>query len=303
MSEEVNNLIVSVDDNSLYTSYWPYISKIWNHFGVNPICIFLTENNATFKYPSQYGKIVSIKPVPGLNIVWQAQIVRFFAAAAIPGYNTIYDIDMFPCNSNYVNVLNFLKDNKGITTRSDLPTILAARRFGAGGISASQSLFNIIFKENNIHVTIEDFWSAKIREQCTYIKKTIHKGCAESVPGRDELFFYQCVINCLEKIPTIVGMKVGDQITNRAVTPSGLQYPMPTIQEIEENKKYWNFNTVSNFWEAHICRDKTKEVTTRLTDIICSTPHKEDIDFITKHSSRLEDIKVALIKKERSDLS
>ncbi len=178
-----------------------------------------------------------------------------------------YDIDMFPCNRTLFDLLEPLPSN-GLVTRTDLRTLVMSRRFGAGSVIADKSIFQKILNTNGIDIPSSGFWNTTIRQQCLAIKKDIHLNCAEADVERDELFFFQCTVNALHKIPSVTSIHYprNQLFTNRTVdrTTNKLSYPItPLRPEVIESFRH------GLIAEAHVCRDIEKNVTAMITKLVC----------------------------------
>ena len=94
---KIDNVLITSNDNPLYSSYWPYTSELWGHFGLCPTLLRITENpNIPFAHPSAFGKIIPLMAIPKAPIVAQALMLGLLAAADTPGINWVTGIDIFP---------------------------------------------------------------------------------------------------------------------------------------------------------------------------------------------------------------
>jgi hypothetical protein len=93
--------IVSSDSNPFYLDFWNPVSKIWKlKFNVKPILVYI--DNVDVQISNEFGEIIRIKPVLGIPISVQNQIVRFWIPIMFPDKVCIIsDIDMFPISFNY----------------------------------------------------------------------------------------------------------------------------------------------------------------------------------------------------------
>ena len=277
---KIDNVIMSVNDNNLYASYWPYVSKLWNHFGINPILIYASfDPDKSFLYPSPYGEVISISMVSEINEVYQAESIRYFAAAVIPGNNIIWDIDMLPCNSAFIDQLSSV-DPSALVTRTDILTYLAIPRFGGNGITAASNTFNTIYRANNILLSKDCFWNREIITQIQNINKTrpdwTHLppalcDCRSNID--DELQFFQCVLNALSQIHSVVLLNSipGSGISmDSCIKDNKRVYSIPSIEDVLAGKRYWNFDALKaeKYWAAHVSRDQEKKMTAYITNIV-----------------------------------
>lgn len=269
---KIDNIVTSADDNPLYQSYWPYFAKVWSHFGFNPILLWLTTSEGEYPFPSSIGRVIRITPIPGVDIVWQAQIIRLIGLAAIEGVNLSGDIDLFPIAQSYVD-LYLPIPNKSLAVRTDITTILRSRRFGAAGIAGSYELFQEIFAINGVSVSLQDdFWNETLlsQMQAIPIPKGEWAGCIERKPGFDELWFYRAVTNMwllFEKsigIFSINGASSWNVFSNRR---GAGDFITPSLEEFGETFRPIT-DIVNTFHEVHYGRDRTKEVTSALVSAI-----------------------------------
>lgn len=113
---KIDFAIHSVDDNPLYSDFWPSVSKVWkSRFNIEPILVAVM-NKETFiqkNYSEEFGKVINIEPVDGIPTHIQAQFIRFWYSINFPEQvSIISDIDMFPISKKYFidNIKNIDSD-------------------------------------------------------------------------------------------------------------------------------------------------------------------------------------------------
>ena len=92
----------SCDSNPLYLDFWPLVSKVWRlRMGVEPVLIYIDENH-DIPIDTTYGRVLKLKPTPGVPLYIQAVWGRFWGATLFPDKVCIVsDIDMFPVSRTY----------------------------------------------------------------------------------------------------------------------------------------------------------------------------------------------------------
>ncbi len=95
-------VIHSSDSNPFYLDFWPLVSRVWKEgFGIEPILLYIDENH-DIPIDETYGKVVKMKPVPGVPLYLQCLWVRYWYPSQVPdSVCMISDIDMFPVSKRY----------------------------------------------------------------------------------------------------------------------------------------------------------------------------------------------------------
>jgi len=104
----------SCDSNPMYLDFWPLVSKVWRlRFGIEPILIYIDENH-DIPIDTTYGRVLKLKPVPGIPTYMHSVWGRFWGATLFPDKVCIVsDIDMFPISKTYfVKQLEHVPDSK-----------------------------------------------------------------------------------------------------------------------------------------------------------------------------------------------
>ena len=97
---KLDRIIVAVDNNKDYYEFWPFVAKRWKSWGVTPTLIVVADE--PIDIDESLGDVRYIKPHPSIPTKHQAQIVRFYGAAAYEDEVCIIsDIDMMHLNKNY----------------------------------------------------------------------------------------------------------------------------------------------------------------------------------------------------------
>jgi hypothetical protein len=95
-------VIHSSDSNPFYLDFWPLVSRVWKEgFGIEPILLYIDENH-DIPIDETYGKVVKMKPVPGVPLYLQCQWIRYWYPSQVPELVCMLsDIDMFPISKRY----------------------------------------------------------------------------------------------------------------------------------------------------------------------------------------------------------
>ena len=104
----------SCDSNPMYLDFWPIVSKVWRlRIGVEPILIYIDENH-NIPIDTTYGRVIKLKPAPGIPTYMNSVWGRFWGATLFPNQVCIVsDIDMIPISKNYfVNDLATIPNDK-----------------------------------------------------------------------------------------------------------------------------------------------------------------------------------------------
>jgi len=98
----------------MYLDFWPLVSKVWRlRFGIEPILIYIDENH-DIPIDTTYGRVLKLKPVPGIPTYMHSVWGRFWGATLFPDKVCIVsDIDMFPISKSYfITQLGLIPDSK-----------------------------------------------------------------------------------------------------------------------------------------------------------------------------------------------
>lgn len=104
--------IVSTDANPYYADFWSVVSEIWyTKFNVIPVLAFIGDDD--FSIDTSFGKVIRIKPIDGIPLHLQTQIVRFWIPSLfLDDVVIISDIDMLPISRNYfINTIEHLDND------------------------------------------------------------------------------------------------------------------------------------------------------------------------------------------------
>jgi hypothetical protein len=102
------------NSNPLYLDFWPLVSKVWRlRMGIEPVLIYVDENH-DIPIDTTYGRVLKLKPAPGVPMYMQAVWGRFWGATLFPDKVCIVsDIDMFPISRNYfIKNIDHVPDHK-----------------------------------------------------------------------------------------------------------------------------------------------------------------------------------------------
>ena len=100
--------ILSCDSNKEYLDFWEPVSKLWKlKIGITPVLVYVSD--VDIQLSCEYGEVVRVSPVPGMSIVTQSQLARYWYPINKPNdVCIISDIDMLPLSRYYF--LDMLKD-------------------------------------------------------------------------------------------------------------------------------------------------------------------------------------------------
>jgi hypothetical protein len=150
---KIDYVIVSCDDNELYSDFWEVTKKLWNNIiNIKPILVKITDNDTITEYDDCI--IHNIKKVDNIDTGLQSQIARMFVTKYYPNNVCLTsDIDMLPLSKSYFtnNVENY-DDDKLIIFSSDAYT--NTNRYPICYNAAKGELFNEIL---NLNVTFEQY--------------------------------------------------------------------------------------------------------------------------------------------------
>jgi hypothetical protein len=111
----IDYVVISSDDNSLYKDFLPIVTKTWNFFGYEVLYLNISDAETDIKKTS-YGLIKKINGY-NVNTGLKSQIARQYAFRLLPDKNLlISDIDMIPLNIEFFtrNADKIHMDNIGI---------------------------------------------------------------------------------------------------------------------------------------------------------------------------------------------
>ena len=268
---KIDNAILSVDDNDLYASYWPFTSEVWNHFGINPILIHVTADiTKSYPHPSKFGTVIQIPLIPNLDSAYQGCIARFLAAAVIHGSNYIFDADMFLCNRKVLDRFESVNDNS-IITQTRLETIGISQRLLGGLIAGEGETFKRVYEENGIRLTQDAFWNETILKQIDQVDFGSYGALRHKV-GADEILLFQCLANMDDPPPVVVianPYPLGRTCVTPAIRP-GQDLIQWRFGKKDGESSRWTFEGLREglYWDIHPRKDKDKKVTKRIVDII-----------------------------------
>ena len=99
---KIDYVIISSDTNTMYSDFYPIVSKKWNELGFS-IIYLKVDNYETDLHHTEYGLMKTFKAVEGINTGFQSQVVRIYASMLFTESKNIMmsDIDMLPLNGNY----------------------------------------------------------------------------------------------------------------------------------------------------------------------------------------------------------
>ena len=110
---KIDYVIVSTDNNPLYSEFWEPVKKLWfNLIGIKPLLVKISDNNDV--YESDDCIICNIKKVEGIDTGFQSQIARMYVTKYYEDKVCLTsDIDMLPLSKKYFtdNITEFDSDS------------------------------------------------------------------------------------------------------------------------------------------------------------------------------------------------
>lgn len=99
---KIDLVIHSSDSHPFYLDFWPLVSWTWKEvFGIDPILLYIDENH-DIPIDETHGKVIKLKPVPGVPKYLQCLWIRYWWPSQVPDkICMISDIDMFPLSRRY----------------------------------------------------------------------------------------------------------------------------------------------------------------------------------------------------------
>ena len=268
---KVSNVIISCTDSDLYASYWPYASKVWDHFGINPVLLHIS--NTPLKYTATFGTVITVPPIKDVMLGYQAVTARFLFAAVLPGTNLVYDIDMFPCNTGLLDQI-LSAPEESLFTRAHIRSIFKTGRLPGGSLCASSNIFRAMFEENRIYPTPTSFWNAEILQ-------AIDRIIPKHEYGSDEVLITRCLCS-MKQSPMIVSSISPPNAIVEISASTGIindwEISAKQLMVIDDPpyNPFWNFESLKTgkYQEIHIRRDISKKLTAQVCNIILNGESK-----------------------------
>ena len=93
---KIDYVIVSTDDNKLYSDFWEPVKNLWfNLVGIKPLLVKITDNDDVVEYDDCI--IHNFKKIDGINTGFQSQIARMYVTRYYQNSVCLTsDIDMLP---------------------------------------------------------------------------------------------------------------------------------------------------------------------------------------------------------------
>ena len=92
--------VVSSNSNPEYLDFWPYVAKMWQRIGIEPV-LFYIDKHGPPENVAEYGRVIFFESIDEWQISQQAQCIRFWAARVLDGPFIISDVDMLPISGDY----------------------------------------------------------------------------------------------------------------------------------------------------------------------------------------------------------
>lgn len=98
---KIDFVIVSTDDNPLYSEFWPVVKNLWSNLvGIKPILVKISDTDEIIE--SDECIIHNLKKVDGIKTGLQSQIARMFVTKYYKDSVCLTsDIDMLPLSKKY----------------------------------------------------------------------------------------------------------------------------------------------------------------------------------------------------------
>ena len=177
----------SCDSNPMYLDFWPLVSKVWRlRFGIEPILIYIDENH-DIPIDTTYGRVLKLKPVPGIPTYIHSVWGRFWGATLFPNKVCIVsDIDMFPISETYfITQLQHVPDSKYVHLYSPVDYVTASVKTRHQLWCSSDSTFPVCYhvaKGSRLVevLKIKPSWEDSVRDLAshTYVSTGSHTAAA-----------------------------------------------------------------------------------------------------------------------------
>ena len=120
MDKKNFRIVTTTNENDTYLPFWPTMAQHWKNFGGfdNITLGFVTEREEDDLLVSemrQYGEVILIKPIKGIDIGIQSKVSRMYLSSQkTDEYCIIADIDMYILNKNFLwdNWFSKVEENK-----------------------------------------------------------------------------------------------------------------------------------------------------------------------------------------------
>lgn len=187
---KIDFAIVSTDDNTLYSEFWPVVENLWvNLVGIKPILVKISDVNEIIHNNNSI--IHNIKKIDGVDTGLQSQIARMFVTKYYKDSVCLTsDIDMLPLSKNYfTSDIETLDNDSMVIFSSDAYD--QSNRYPICYNAAKGSLFSEILQ---LDVSFEE-----------YCKKLLEFDWGW---GTDELYFGK-MVNLYQNQNKIIKLKRG----------------------------------------------------------------------------------------------
>ena len=117
---KIDYALMSCNSNPLYLNFWPVVSKVWEQkFNIRPILIYV--DNVDINISEEFGEVIKLKPVKGINDIVQSQFARLWYSQFFKdSICIISDIDMIPLSLGYFKTqFSPINDNEYVITSFD----------------------------------------------------------------------------------------------------------------------------------------------------------------------------------------
>jgi hypothetical protein len=109
--------VVSSNSNPEYLDFWPYVAKMWQRIGIEPV-LFYIDSKPPSENVAECGRTIFFESINEWDIAQQAQCIRFWAARVLDGPFIISDVDMLPISGDYYKEGAAKIEDKGIVSYS-----------------------------------------------------------------------------------------------------------------------------------------------------------------------------------------
>ena len=159
---KLQRIITSTNNLPNYIQFWPSISQMWKNYGLNIICIFITdlnEDDELVKKVKKYGDIMLVKPIEGIPDGNLAKIYRILAASFYfkDEVCTLVDIDQYLLSNKWLEDCtkdvpdNFIVSPQGTNAYCRYGEKMK-NKFPMSYVTAKGSTFHDIINPNNLSI-------------------------------------------------------------------------------------------------------------------------------------------------------
>lgn len=165
LSIKIDRVILAVDDNPMYTQFWPDVARWWQEIiGIEKVTLAFVAHKDVH-IDDSIGEIIRIEPIPGVPTSLHAQAIRLLLPAYYPDEVCILsDVDLVPLSRDFlVDYVKHIPQDNFVVYHLYPEKPIYKDRFPMCYVAARGSVFQEIFNltdVNDIPSKIKD-WSQR----------------------------------------------------------------------------------------------------------------------------------------------